>query len=84
MENNYQKDSQENLFSESRLRSLVKSLVYRIISVLGTGFLTWFVTKDIKETVLITIVIQIFLIILYYGYERVWNKINRGKNEKTK
>jgi len=67
---------------ESRSRSIVKSLVYRILSLIGIGILSWFITKDIKETTLITIVFQIYLAILYYVYERVWNRINWGKETK--
>jgi len=67
---------------ESRSRSIVKSLVYRILSLIGIGILSWFITRDIKETTLITIVFQIYLAILYYVYERVWNRINWGKETK--
>jgi len=65
--------------SETRMRSLVKSVVYRIISIIGTAILSWVVTGDIRQTISITIVIQIFLIALYYSYERVWNKIKWGR-----
>lgn len=75
---NPQNNSKEN-FGESRLRSLVKSVIYRVISIIGTGLLTWFITKDFKETVSITVAIQIFLLFLYYFHERIWNKIHRGK-----
>jgi len=76
-------EEHENLaFSETRLRSLIKSLVYRIISIIGTGTLSWVITRDIKETISITIAIQIFLIILYYSSERLWNKISWGRKIK--
>ncbi len=70
-------------FRESRLRSLVKSLGYRIISIAGTGILTWVITRDIRETVSITLIIQVFLVILYYSYERIWVKINWGRKVET-
>ena len=72
-------DTKMLAFRESRLRSLVKSLTYRILSIAGTGILSWVITKDIKETVSITLTIQVFLIILYYSYERIWDKINWGR-----
>lgn len=65
--------------SETRSRSLVKSLVYRFISIIGTGLLSWAVTRDIKEAASVTLVIQIFLIILYYTYERVWDRVEWGR-----
>ncbi len=76
-------DAKNLTFRESRLRSLVKSLSYRIISIAGTGILTWAITRDIRETVSITIIIQVFLVILYYSYERIWVKINWGRKVKT-
>ena len=76
-------DTGKSAFRESRLRSLVKALVYRIISIAGTGVLTWVITKDIRETVSITLVIQVFLIVLYYSYERMWDRINWGRSTGT-
>ena len=76
-------DPKDLAFTESRLRSLVKSLTYRIVSIAGTGILSWVITKDIKETVSITVTIQVFLIILYYVYERIWDKTNWGRKTQT-
>ena len=68
------------VFRESRMRSLVKAIIYRIISIAGTGVLTWIITKNIKETVSITFIIQVFLIVLYYFFERIWDRINWGRS----
>jgi uncharacterized membrane protein len=79
-------EPQKLFLKESRLRSLVKAFVYRSMATVGTGILIWLLTKDIKGTISITIIVQVFLIILYYLNERVWNKINWGKkiqSEKT-
>ena len=72
-------DNKKFAFRESRLRSLVKSIAYRIISIAGTGILTWIITNDIRETVSITLIIQVFLVILYYSYERIWDRIRWGR-----
>ena len=64
---------------ETRSRSLMKSLAYRLISIVGTGLLTWAVTRDLREAASVTLVIQIFLIILYYTYERVWDRVEWGR-----
>lgn len=66
-------------FKETRLRSLTKSISYRIVSILGTGILTWFMTHDFSKTVSITLVNQVFLVFLYYASERTWNQIRWGK-----
>jgi uncharacterized membrane protein len=67
------------VFRESRLRSLVKSLTYRLLSLAGTFILCWVITGNIKETVSITVAVQIFLVILYYVYERIWDKVSWGR-----
>jgi len=74
--------SKTPVYVESRSRSIVKSLVYRILSILGIGILGWLITRDIWETTFITIVFQAYLTILYYVYERVWNRINWGRGTK--
>lgn len=85
MENNYQKCLPRALFGESRARSLVKSLAYRIFSIVGTGLLTWIIIKDFGKTLSITVAIQIFLAILYYVHERIWNKAGWGRvNQQNK
>jgi uncharacterized membrane protein len=61
---------------ESHLRSVVKSIIYRILSIIGTGILSWIVTRDIGDMISITFSVQLFLIILYYFYERIWSKID--------
>ncbi|MCK4859299.1 MAG: DUF2061 domain-containing protein [Candidatus Omnitrophica bacterium] len=75
-----QQNSQNSIPKESRLRTLVKSLIYRILSLVGTGTLTWLITKDTQKTISIVIALQIFLMILYYSYERVWNRIDWGRD----
>ena len=67
------------VFRESRSRSLVKSLAYRIVSIVGTGILTWAISRDVTDAISITASLQVFLAILYYSSERIWNRINWGK-----
>ncbi|MDI6806336.1 MAG: DUF2061 domain-containing protein [Candidatus Aenigmarchaeota archaeon] len=69
----------KSIFEESRLRSLLKSVIYRILSIIGTAVIIWVVTRNIEQMISLTIYIQIFLIVLYYLHERVWNKISWGR-----
>ena len=78
-----QDDTHNMIFEETRVRSLVKAVVYRIISFLGTIGLSWLITRDIKETLSITLAIQLFLIVLYYTSERVWDRVDWGRHVKT-
>jgi len=69
----------ERAFRESRLRSLVKSLIYRIVSIVGTGILSWLITGDVAEAISITASVQVFLVVVYYSSERIWNRIDWGR-----
>lgn len=77
------RNCKESVFRESRLRSLTKSLTYRIASVAGTSILTWVITRDVAEAISITIFTQVFLAALYYSSERIWNRINWGRTVET-
>ena len=75
-----QEDSEKLVFQETRLRSLVKTVVYRIMSIAGTFLLTWLITRDIREVISITLAVQAFLIVLYYSSERIWDRISWGRS----
>lgn len=71
-------------FQETKSRSLIKTLIHRILSISGTMTLIWLITKNLKDTASITLAVQIFLITLYYFHERMWNKINWGREIKKR
>ncbi|MFC2056864.1 DUF2061 domain-containing protein [Chloroflexota bacterium] len=64
---------------ETLPRSFVKSLIYRLLSLSGTVILSWIITRDVSQTISITFAVQVFLIILYFVYERLWNNIQWGR-----
>jgi uncharacterized membrane protein len=74
-----QEEIEKLVFQETRLRSLVKTVVYRIMSIAGTFLLTWLITRDIREVISITLAVQAFLIVLYYASERIWDRISWGR-----
>jgi uncharacterized membrane protein len=45
----------------------------------GTVILSWSITKDVSQTVSITLAVQAFLVVLYFVYERIWNNIRWGR-----
>lgn len=69
---------------ESQLRSLLKTLTYRVAAVIGTWILLWLITRDIKETTFLTLVVHLLLTIIYYVHERIWNKISWGYEKNNK
>ena len=69
---------------ESKKRSLVKSLVWRIIGIFVLGAITWAFTQNVEVTTAVTIIFHTIRFILYYIHERAWDKIEWGlvkKNE---
>ena len=64
---------------DSKTRSLVKTVSWRLI-VLSTAFLiSWIITSDLLISVEISITLNLFNMFLYYIHERTWNKIGWGK-----
>jgi len=64
---------------DTRSRSLVKSITWRIVSIVVLVTVTYFIIGDVKKTTWITIIFQTILAALYYFHERAWGKISWGK-----
>jgi len=67
------------LKSESRARSLTKTLSYRVIVIALLAAVTYAFTGNAGETTVITVVFNIFGAAIYYGFERLWDAIEWGK-----
>ncbi|HEX6789849.1 MAG TPA: DUF2061 domain-containing protein [Candidatus Krumholzibacteria bacterium] len=64
---------------ETHKRSIVKSLVWRIIGVVLLGGIAWSVTHNWREMTVITVLFQSIRMVLYYVHERVWLRIEWGR-----
>ena len=64
---------------ESHLRSLIKGISWRITGTVDTIVVASFVTHDFSTALKIGAVEVFTKIALYYGHERVWQKIGWGK-----
>ena len=69
------------MFYETQIRSIVKTVAWRVIATLITWGTIYFYTGKLSESVEITIVAAIIGMTAYYVYERVWNKVQWGKKE---
>ena len=69
--------------TESRKRSLIKTATFRGLIVLASTVITYAITKDIEHTTLISIIFNVTATAIYYGHERLWDKIVWGKSEST-
>ncbi|MFQ5953112.1 MAG: DUF2061 domain-containing protein [Candidatus Omnitrophota bacterium] len=64
---------------DTRARSLAKSAVWRIVSIVVLATVAYIITGDVKATTGITLIFQVILAILYYAHERIWSRISWGK-----
>jgi len=73
--------------TETKTRSVVKSILWRIIGVawtwLGAYFILQFTPDRYSSAALISTFIVVFhhstRMVMYYAYERVWNSVNWGR-----
>lgn len=65
--------------AETRLRSLIKALIWRISGFIILGLISYIFTKKWGESLTISGIFNVIRFLLYYGHERMWNKISWGK-----
>ena len=65
--------------TETHLRTLVKTITYRIIIIVSIFTITYITTGEIADALAITSITAITGTIIYYLHERIWNNIHWGK-----
>lgn len=63
---------------EKPLRSVVKSLSWRIVGTIDTILISWFITGTLAVALSIGGIELLSKLILYFFHERVWNLIKWG------
>lgn len=66
---------------ETNIRSITKSVLYRLFGTGITILIAFILTGNFPASISIGIIELLSKIILYYVYERIWQKIKWGKNE---
>jgi adenylylsulfate kinase len=66
---------------ESSKRTLVKSLVFRVLAIILLASITFSTTKDIKSVTLVTLLYHSIQTVIYYLYEKGWDKIKWGRSK---
>ena len=61
---------------ESFRRSLVKTIVWRILGTIVTFIVVYAYTGEIEKSTTISIVSAVVLTVAYYINERIWDKID--------
>lgn len=65
--------------TETHLRTLVKTITYRIIIIISIFTVTYITTGEIADALAITSITAITGTVIYYLHERIWNNIHWGK-----
>lgn len=65
--------------AEKHYRSLIKAFSWRMTGTLDTIIVSFFISGQIKIALSIGFVELFTKMLLYYGHERIWNKIKLGK-----
>jgi uncharacterized membrane protein len=66
------------MIKQSQKRILIKTLIYRILSVIITFIGGILFTNNIRSALMITMLIEIIQTVIYFMYEEIWNKIDWG------
>lgn len=69
----------EDRASERPMRSIVKAISWRIVGTLDTIGISWLLTGEVNTALAIGSMELVTKMLLYFGHERVWNKINFGR-----
>ena len=64
---------------DTKKRSIVKSLTWRVIGVVLLGAISYMITGNWKEMTIITILFHSIRVVLYYYHERGWERVSWGK-----
>jgi len=66
--------------SETNRRSLAKAVSWRITGTIDTFIISWLITGELLLASGIALTEVITKVVLYWAHERVWNRVNWGKN----
>ena len=68
----------EKVIRESRLRSMLKGLSWRLLATLVTGLIAYFLSKDVWLALTIAPIEFPLKFLIYYLHERAWAQVPLG------
>ena len=68
----------EKVIRESRLRSMLKGLSWRLLATLVTGLIAYFLSKDVWLALTIALIEFPLKFLIYYLHERAWVQVPLG------
>ncbi|PHO01161.1 hypothetical protein CSC82_25040 [Rhodobacteraceae bacterium 4F10] len=69
----------EDKLSEKPIRSIIKSISWRVVGTIDTILISWVITGQVNTAFSIGAVELVTKMLLYFFHERVWNSIKWGK-----
>ena len=69
------------LTTETRKRSLAKTITYRAASTALLAVITFYLTGNAGEATTITLLFSVGASVVYYVLERLWNSVKWGKKQ---
>lgn len=66
---------------ERHIRTLVKTLFWRLFSTIVTIAAVYLYTGKFTGSVALGVSVNLFKMVTYYAYERMWNRISFGRIE---
>lgn len=69
---------------DSRLKSAVKSIIWRIVGVIILAAVTFFYTRSWITTGLVTVIHHVTFLFVFYFHERIWFKFKKPTGIKRK
>jgi len=66
---------------ETRSRSILKTVSWRILATFITATVTWIITESYIYAAEIGVLDSLVKLVAYYGHERTWNRIPLGKKD---
>ena len=71
-------EAESTMYKESRQRSLLKALSWRIIATVTTTSIAYAITGKIEAAVMIASIEFVLKFAIYYGHERLWQWLPSG------
>ncbi|WGH75674.1 DUF2061 domain-containing protein [Tenacibaculum tangerinum] len=65
--------------SEKPVRSIVKSISWRVVGTIDTILISWIITGQVTTAFSIGAIELVTKMLLYFFHERLWNNIKWGK-----
>ena len=66
-------------YSETSTRSVLKTISWRVVATLTTATIVWLVTGRLTLALAIGGIEAVSKMVLYYGHERLWDRIRVGR-----